>query len=326
MSTSSASTPASDPAEAGRPSPTNGPPAASTPASDAAETGRGPVARVVLDSPLPQLDRLFDYRIPAGIEGVAPGMRVRVPLRTAGRTVDAFVVEVHAEQEFPGPLSDVEALVSAVPVLRPEVWAAARSVATRAAGSASDVLRLAIPTRQARVEKEWLARRGDPVTVAPFAPPAVDGYPDGAVERILAARGRAAATAIPGVVRARSGRWVGRWAVTLAQAAARALASGGSALVGVPDWRDAEQVAAALEGLVPADAVVRWDARQPNPQRYRGLLRAADAPAVVVGGRPAGDAGAGAVGDELRVGVDVGDELVEGRLRVGEGAGGGEGL
>lgn len=261
----------------------------STPASDPdgapAVVAAGPIARVVLDSPLPQLDRLFDYRIPPGLEGIAPGVRVRVPLRTAGRTVDAFVVEVRDEQEFPGPLSDVEALVSEVPVLRPEVWETARAAATRAAGAASDVLRLAIPTRQVRVEKEWLARRGDPVRIEPVHPEPVEGYPDGAIERLVAERGRSAVSAIPGVAETASGRWVGRWAITLAQAAAHALASGGSALLAVPDWRDVEQLTAALEGRVPAEAIVRWDARQPNPQRYRGLLRAADAPAVVVGTR-----------------------------------------
>ena len=44
------------------------------------------VARVLIDSPLPQLDRLFDYAVPAGLlQQAQPGVRVRVPLRTAGR-------------------------------------------------------------------------------------------------------------------------------------------------------------------------------------------------------------------------------------------------
>ena len=42
------------------------------------------VARVLIDSPLPQLDRLFDYAIPEHLaEDAAAGVRVRVPLRTA---------------------------------------------------------------------------------------------------------------------------------------------------------------------------------------------------------------------------------------------------
>ncbi|WP_342418196.1 primosomal protein N' family DNA-binding protein [Rathayibacter sp. VKM Ac-2630] len=53
------------------------------------------VARVLLDSPLPQLDRLLDYAVPESLRSdVRPGVRVRVPLRTGGRIADAFVVEV----------------------------------------------------------------------------------------------------------------------------------------------------------------------------------------------------------------------------------------
>ena len=44
------------------------------------------VARVLIDSPLPQLDRLFDYAVPPALAGeVSPGVRVKVPLRSAGR-------------------------------------------------------------------------------------------------------------------------------------------------------------------------------------------------------------------------------------------------
>lgn len=268
---------------------------ASTSGSSAGAADVGAVARVVLDSPLPQLDRLFDYRIPPGLDGVEAGVRVRVPLRSAGRTAEGFVVETVREQEFPGPLSDVEAVISPVPVLRPEVWELARAAATRAAGSANDVLRLAIPKRHARVEKAWQARRSadesreiDPASpaVLPVREPlSVDGYPPEAVEALIASGGRAALRAIPGVVRTGGGVWVGRWARTLAQAAALAFGEGASALLAVPDYRDVEQLAAALADLVPADAVVRWDAHQPGPDRYRGLLRAIEGPAVVIGTR-----------------------------------------
>lgn len=45
-----------------------------------------------------------------------------------------------------------------------------------------------------------------------------------------------------------------------------------------------------------------------------------------VRGGEGGDGARGAVGDEVGVGGDVGDELVQGRGVVGEDAGGGEGL
>ncbi|WP_231734862.1 hypothetical protein [Microbacterium hominis] len=116
------------------------------------------VARVLIDSPLPQLDRLFDYEVPASLVADAvPGVRVRVPLRTAGRVVDGYLVEVHTAEAPERPLSELDAVVSSVPVLTPALYALARRAADRAAGSASDILRLVIPKRMVRAEKAWLA-------------------------------------------------------------------------------------------------------------------------------------------------------------------------
>ncbi|MFC0197783.1 primosomal protein N', partial [Microbacterium arthrosphaerae] len=112
------------------------------------------VARVLIDSPLPQLDRLFDYEIPAELAAEArPGVRVRVPLRSAGRVVDGLLVELGEPDASDRPLSQLETVVSPVPVLTPRLYALARRAADRAAGSAGDILRLAIPKRMVRAEK-----------------------------------------------------------------------------------------------------------------------------------------------------------------------------
>ena len=55
------------------------------------------------------------------------------------------------------PLSEIEDVVSSVPVLTPDLYRLVRRVADRAAGSAADILRLAIPKRMVRAEKVWLA-------------------------------------------------------------------------------------------------------------------------------------------------------------------------
>ena len=247
------------------------------------------IARVVLDTPLPQIDRLLDYRVPEGMEGVVPGVRVEAPLRSAKRMTQGFVVELSDQQEHPGPLSDLDAVVSSVEVLRPEVWRLARAVADRAAGSAIDVLRLAIPKRQVRVEKAWLAARAaGTAEPAPLQtdPPEVTGYRSAEVDALLAG-GRVALGVDPGVVPV-GDTWVGRWAVTFAQLAARTLAQGASAILVVPDHRDARQLEAALHATLPADRIVRFDSAQPDAERYRGLLRAmGEEPVVVLGNRSA---------------------------------------
>lgn len=251
-----------------------------------------PVARVLLDSPLPQLDRLLDYAIPAAMDAdVVPGVRVRVPLRTAGRLVDAYVVERGEAVDRDRPLSEIDTVVSDVRLLPERLYTLARRVADRAAGSAADILRLAIPKRQVRVEKSWLA--GERTHVADIADDRA-----AAAERTLgfypqlwtsiAQGGRIALDAPPRPTRTAGGDPLGEWALLLAAAATRVLAAGRSTVIVVPDHRDLDQVARALGDAVPADAIVRDDSARSTAERYRGYLRLLeDAPAVVIGNRSA---------------------------------------
>ncbi|WP_446723934.1 primosomal protein N' family DNA-binding protein, partial [Microbacterium sp. CPCC 204701] len=141
------------------------------------------VARVLIDSPLPQLDRLFDYAIPDALaESALPGVRVRVPLRAAGRVVDGYLVEVGEPDASDRPLSELDDVVSPVAVLPPRLYALARRAADRAAGSAVDILRLAIPKRMVRAEKAWLAADEPPTPVlepdaTAWAGTVLDAYP-----------------------------------------------------------------------------------------------------------------------------------------------------
>ncbi|MHB1171517.1 MAG: primosomal protein N' family DNA-binding protein [Lacisediminihabitans sp.] len=249
-------------------------------------TASVPTARVLLDSTLPQLDRLFDYRIPAALADEAqPGVRVRVPLRSAGRVADGYIVELASSGDYSGTLSEVDSVVSPVAVLAPEVWAVARKVADRAAGNASDVVRLAVPKRQVRVEKAWREGKG-PMNIGPVHAVAVPGFSTSAFEAALERGGRLAVEAPPGVLEVPGSRWVGHWAVAMAAAATHALARGGSAILSVPDYRDQAQLVAALEAVLPAGRIVHLDARQSNPDRYRGLLAClGETPLAIVGNR-----------------------------------------
>ncbi|MFF2052000.1 primosomal protein N' [Leifsonia sp. NPDC058194] len=248
----------------------------------------GRIARVVLDSPLPQLDHFFDYAVPDELAADAvPGVRVRVPLRTAGRIADGYLVELADPAEgYEGTLSPIETVVSPVPVLTPGVWALARRLADRSAGTASDILRLAVPSRMVRAEKAWLALSDDERTPAPRPPAlAVRGYGDGVLEAAVARDERLALQAIPRLSPLPDGTWVGEWAVTLATLAAACWAGGRTAIVAVPDHRDLEQLAAALGAIAPAEAVVRADASQANADRYRSFLSALGGPRIVIGNR-----------------------------------------
>ncbi|GLJ79318.1 primosomal protein N' family DNA-binding protein [Microbacterium imperiale] len=262
-----------------------------------------PTARVLIDSPLPQLDRLFDYVVPAAlIETARPGVRVKVPLRTMGRTVEGYLVERGEESDADRPLSELEDVVSPVVVLPPGLYATARRAADRAAGSASDILRLVIPKRMVRAEKAWAA------APAPDAPAVTDDAV--AWARSVTAQYPDLASAVTGGERValdappRPGDVAPAWAELLAAIAVETLASGRSAVVVVPDHRDEAHVLGVLAGQVAESAVVRDDARRSGPERYASYLRLlADVPCIVVGNRstvyaPAHDVGVVVIWDD----------------------------
>ncbi|PVE69234.1 hypothetical protein DC432_11520, partial [Microbacterium testaceum] len=263
------------------------------------------VARVQLESPVPQLDRLFDYAVPHPlVADVAPGVRVKVPLRSAGRMMDAFVVEVVADDGTERPLSAVEAVVSPIPVLPERLYTLARRVADRAAGSVSDILRLAVPKRMVRAEKAWAT------APAPEAPEVVPAARERAEATLAAYPGLATALdagerlAVDAPPRPHPELPRGAWADLLAAAAVHTLARGRSAVLVVPDYRDQAQLLAALAELVAPEAVVRDDADQAGPARYAQYLRTlAPVPCIVVGRRsavyaPAHDTGLVALWDD----------------------------
>jgi len=305
-------------------------------------THTGLIARVLIDSPLPQLDHLFDYGIPAAlVDHVRAGIRVKVPFRSGKRVIEGFVIEVidprlvtgeteGAEDLFRGSLSPLDSVVSEAAVLTPEVYALARRVADRAAGNASDIIRLAVPPRQVRVEKAWLAAQaaiaahaapaeapdvsaasGLATASSPSSPPVVAlaapafvGYPTGRLDTVIMERQRVFVAAIPELVQLAGGGTIGRWAQTLAELAVATLGTGRTAILCVPNFRDQEQVQAALDQLAPAGSVLRVDARQPNPDRYRAFLASLErAPHIILGNRsavyaPAHDLGLIAVWDD----------------------------
>lgn len=155
-------------------------PRSSLPPSNSAAVN--PVAQVVVDSPLPHLDRVFDYAIPPALDGQAqPGVRVRV--RFAGRLVDGWLVSRAATSVH--SLSPLHAVVSDEQVLLPEILALCESVAARWSGVLTDVVRNAVPRRHARAEAA-------PTDIGPEFPEPVEGlladYAGGAA---LIARARA---------------------------------------------------------------------------------------------------------------------------------------
>ena len=98
-----------------------------------------PVARVLIESPLPHLDRPFDYSVPAELDDEAqPGVRVRV--KFSGQELGGYILDRVEESDAGQPLVPLHKVVSPVAVLTTALQELAGRVAARYAGTVSDVL------------------------------------------------------------------------------------------------------------------------------------------------------------------------------------------
>lgn len=278
-----------------------------------------PVARVLIESPLPHLDRPFDYSVPAEF-GATALAGVRVKVRFSGQELNGYVLERVESSEAGHALTPLLKVVSPVRVLTPTLLELASSVAARYAGTLSDVLRTAIPPRVARLEKLLLS--GDSLLEGPAEPahsheahhpregaaaPAQAvwaSYASGAPYlQHLAGGGspRAVLTAVQGFGPA-------GWPELVASAVAAVRSSGRGAVVVVPDYRDLDRMEAALDAVLPPGDVARLTADDGQTPRYRSYLRLLNgASKVAVGTRSAAYAPVQDLG--LVVCWDDGDDL-----------------
>jgi primosomal protein N' (replication factor Y) len=225
------------------------------------------IARVVIDSPLPQLDRLFDYAIPQKLLGqVAVGVRVRVQFGRSKNLLDAFVVELVEASDFAGELSPIAELVSAAPILDPNVFALVRAVADRQASTASDVLRLAIPDRSVAVEKKWLESNS--------------------VAQNLKTSGRG--TKQTALVDPHTSDEGPVWATQIRDKCVAAIQAGKSVIVAVPDFRDQAVLLEVLNAVQIGSSVVNYTTDTQKSKRYAAFLSClGNACSIVVGSRSA---------------------------------------
>lgn len=237
-----------------------------------------------MESPIPRLDRLLDYAVPSELQDqVVVGGRVTVPLGRGGtRHLPAFVVAITSSSTAGVALADVQSVSGNVPVLTPALWELVRTVADRNGGSASDVLRVAIPKRTVRTEKGRLfpphpspvVRSGTRTVVALSA--GVEDTPQGVT--------RASLHQVAGLVRG---------------------ATGGVVVV-VPDWRDLVLLSRALHD-VPHTVFDSSGTPSERYERYLSVLSGESR--VVIGTRSAVYA---PVRDlELLVVLDESDPLLE---------------
>ncbi|MHA7269269.1 primosomal protein N' [Arthrobacter sp. HLT1-20] len=270
---------------------------------------RLPVAQVIIDSPLPHLDRIFDYSVPLELDASAqPGVRVRV--KFSGQDLNGFLVARVAESQSER-LVPLNRVYSAVPVLTPAVLELAHKVAERYCGTVADVLRVAIPPRVASLEKIYLAKdtaaAHDALEPAPAAHPGASLFGDYShAEDFLTQLAMGASP--KAVLGALSGFGAHSWQHQLAQAVAYCQLSGRGAIVVVPDLRDLDLLEGAFAAVLPPDSFVKLTADAGPSLRYANYLRVlAGDVKIVIGTRSAAYAPVADLG--LVCCWDDGDEL-----------------
>ena len=190
------------------------------------------VAKVVFDSPLPALDREFEYLVPLELQSeIRVGVRVKVPFARQSKV--GFVVGLAPEAEFSGKLSEISEIISAIPVLQPHIYQLLREVSARQCAGVGELINAAVPARSVRVEKTF-----------PFTESTQNARPEGIRQTHIVRPVASNESGIP------------KGFTQLAELAAAEFAKGLSVLVVMPDFRDVEMFGNEIAKLVSSESLV----------------------------------------------------------------------
>jgi len=120
------------------------------------------VAKIRFSSSLPQLDKEFDYLIPAELSShLEVGYLVQVPFGAGSKEKTGVVCSISEEDKPREKLLSVNSLASITSVLSKEQLELCKLVAARQAGTVGELLGTCIPKRYVRVEKKFVAGNHD---------------------------------------------------------------------------------------------------------------------------------------------------------------------
>lgn len=243
------------------------------------------VARVAFDSPLPQLDRLFDYAIPPELQpSIRVGGLVKVPFGRAKKLQSAYVIELLEHSDFEGSLAEVASIETARTILTDKVYRLVRAIADRQGVTLGDVLRSAVPPRAVRVDKNWTAPEPLPLP-EPFPAESSQAFTvDVSTERESNSLIRVV-TSRPNLIEKHC-FFESAWLFDLIESAAENLSTGASSIVCLPDFRDTQRFVALAHTLGLRDHLNIYEkSATPSEQYARHLLALSEKPQIVVGNR-----------------------------------------
>lgn len=239
-----------------------------------------PVAKILLETPVLHLDRLFDYLIPHDLDEAAqPGVRVKV--RFGHQELFGWLIRRSDTIETVARLSTIRKVVSVMPVLEPKVLELAQTIAQRYGSITADVLRAVIPGRVAAVERDIAqhiddARIPTPPVIQPpteasltdtKAPPFTWELLEGAEQLFTPEHHGHYALTLPSA----HGSWDAMG--ILADAAQRLAATNQTSLIIVPDHKHLARLQKQLEERIGQHGFALLSTEQGNTARYRAFLQ-----------------------------------------------------
>jgi len=258
------------------------------------------IAKLAIQSNLPQLDRLFDYLVPESLSEVAViGSRVKVSFGRSKKPLDAFIVDFSNDSEFSGRLSSILEVVGPAQSLQPNVFQLCQQLSERSASTLGDVLKLAVPPHMPRAFSD----KAKQISQTQSSRHSEFLELDDASKQLITAGQKSFILAEPRHVELAFGEGdatCSAWVNTFVQLAGANLEQGKSTLILVPDFREHEAVLEALTISGLGNSIANYSQEQVKSKQYLGFLKALeDEPRIVVGSRAAAFAPAHNLGSIL---------------------------
>ncbi len=246
------------------------------------------IAKLAIQSGLPQLDRLFDYSIPDSLQSsVQVGSRVKVQFGKSKKALDGFVVEIADRSDFEGKLAEIQSIVGHQPALQPEVFALCSQLAERSASYLGELLKIAVPPHMPRAFASHQTTENTKVLPGEYSSTFETDY----IEALCEPSAKCFALAEPRqVLIGYQGSEVATpsWVSLFLLVSMKNLERGKSSIILVPDYREHAMVIAAISSLGLEAELADYSQELPKSKQYAAFLKALEPkPRIVVGSRSA---------------------------------------
>ena len=221
------------------------------------------VAKVRFSSPLPQLDKEFDYLVPDElIATIRFGQLVEVPFGSGGKAKTGIICEVRSVEHPREKLLSISSIVSPLVVFTEEQLELCKAVAHRQAGTVGELIAGAVPKRFVRVESKSLVKDANI--------PNKSGLESYALAEALKSNSRLYFQ--PQLFD--GGEALPDWAANFVAACYEELVQGKSSLVVLPDYAELAKFERALTQLGLMQTATRHSSSDTGSVRYANHLKA----------------------------------------------------